>query len=231
MNGYASSGGGEAASLSSSLLARKGQALPAVDADAHEGVNIDMHASYMASGKRVSDPVQKSAPVAADVDVAEPAIVDERPIEADNVRVLRPRNEHELLQAQDEPIRERAAPQTWTIVSARGVAASGASKAGQKTSGPTKPIALLPAPCPPEESAQEGEQTPESAERRPSRVRTTFRMPTPDFVRLRHASRGLNQSCQAIILDALEAYMDAKGIDRIGREEADAEAARLIRNS
>ena len=46
MNAYApnnsSGGGGGFASLTSSLLARKGEALPAVDAVAHEGVDIDM---------------------------------------------------------------------------------------------------------------------------------------------------------------------------------------------
>jgi len=40
----------------------------------------------------------------------------------------------------------------------------------------------------------------------------TLRMPARDLVRLKLASRDLEMSCQAIILDALECYLDANDV-------------------
>jgi hypothetical protein len=40
----------------------------------------------------------------------------------------------------------------------------------------------------------------------------TLKMPARDLVRLRLAARDLEMSCQAIILDALECYLDANDV-------------------
>ena len=48
----------------------------------------------------------------------------------------------------------------------------------------------------------------------------TLRMPARDLVRLRLASRDLEMSCQAIILDALECYLDANDVPSASDDDA-----------
>ncbi len=59
------------------------------------------------------------------------------------------------------------------------------------------------------------------------RAAVTFRMPTHDFLRLKLASAELETSCQNIILAALEAYLDAHGVEPLDDCNCLREASRL----
>lgn len=236
MNGYASNpaSGAEskAASLTSSLLARKGQAMPAVDAEAHEGVEIDLlNAGGRPRPRIVSENdmegLYASNPGNAAFGASEAITVDEDDIEdvdRDNVRPFTPRPSFaEPAHAND------AAPAAWTILPppAGQSAASGRQlKRRRIEAAKARARAKLAAGDLAPASAEDAE-TPRRAGG--LRATVTFRMPATDFVRMRFASRDLNVSCQSIILDAIGAYLDANEIDEIDEEEAKREAARLVR--
>jgi len=55
-----------------------------------------------------------------------------------------------------------------------------------------------------------------------------LRMPAPDLVRLRFASRDMEMPCQAIILEALECYLDANDVPPVRDEAIREEVERLL---
>lgn len=184
MNAYApnnssagDSGDGSAsggfATLTSSLLARKGEALPAVDAVAHEGVDIDMR------------PMQPANSPGGPGSVDEAAINKLYPENRAPARseAAQPKPTVRLIHAA-RPRDAQAAPENWTLPERR-----------------MRPRLR---------SAQHGAQAPTGILARKAIV--TLRMPARDLVRLKLASRDLEMSCQGIILDALECYLDANDV-------------------
>ncbi len=55
-----------------------------------------------------------------------------------------------------------------------------------------------------------------------------LRMPASVLVRLRYAARDLEMSCQAIILEALECYLDANDVAPVTDEAIGHELERLL---
>ncbi len=185
-----------AAPLTSSLLARKGQATPAVDAVAHEGVDIDMNSMG-------APPPRKRA-------VSEEAI---ETIYAENPQSEQDRPTQPKIRAGGRPSRQRSAPQREPIT---------IDSPPQAWSAPTSPRRrqrLLTSSTEKRSAAGQGTL----------RAIVTFRMPAADFVRLRHASRDMRESCQSIILDALSAYLDANDVESVDETTAVEEAMRLAR--
>lgn len=189
-NAPSPNGGGGYASLTSSLLARKGEALPAVDSVAHEGVDIAMR------------PMRPANSPGAPRKISEEAIETLYP---DNGR--RPqqsgRPDVRLVHSSGERRRARSeAPKTWTIP-------------------PQRPAAARPAASP---------ETPGGVLARKAIV--TLRMPARDLVRLKLAARDLEMSCQAIILEALDCYLDANDVPSASDDEAIMrEVERLMANA
>lgn len=184
MNAYApndSSSGGGYAALTSSLLARKGEALPAVDAVAHEGVDIEMRPMRPANSP--------GAPKNISEDAIEKMYPDNPAPEMRSKNTRRPgvRLVHPVEKAAAQDAEATDAPAAWTIA-------------------PKKPAQRrLPPP-----GAAYAANAPTGVLAR--RAIVTLRMPARDLVRLRLASRDLEMSCQAIILDALECYLDANDV-------------------
>ena len=191
-----------AASLSSGLLARKGQAAPAVDPTAHEGVELDYYqaaANKAARAERQNpnfDGIEPEFPQTQVHHIGEAISAEEararlrkfvRPDETDDDEE---RNEPTPPGRMRKPRLRKRRPQ----------------------------LALLPTPS-----------KPANDQKGPKRVSVTFRMTVCDFVRLRRASTQLGEACQTIISDALDAYLDANDISTVSREEALKEAARLKR--
>ena len=192
MNAYApnnassSGGGGGYASLTSSLLARKGEALPAVDAVAHEGVDIDMRPMKPANSPGGpstigEETIEKLYP-------ANPGMREEtqqasrRP---PNMRLVHPSSAPQARAATAEP-------SNWTLSGGRP-----ASRMRPREASADAPSGLL-----------------------ARKAIVTLRMPARDLVRLRLASRDLEMSCQAIILDALECYLDANDVPSASDDDA-----------
>ncbi len=180
-NNGGSGGSGGFASLTSSLLARKGEALPAVDAVAHEGVDIDMR------------PMRPANSPGAPSSVGEEAIGSLSP-----ENKARPRGDTHgrapsVRLVHSSAARPRAAhdaPDAWTLPGGR------AAPRPRPASG-TPPTGVL-----------------------ARKAIVTLRMPARDLVRLKLASRDLEMSCQAIILDALECYLDANDVPSASDDEA-----------
>jgi len=59
----------------------------------------------------------------------------------------------------------------------------------------------------------------------------TFRMPAKDFIRMRLAARDMEMSCQALILEALDCYLDANDVAPVTDEMCEAEVERLMKKS
>jgi hypothetical protein len=184
-------GGGGFAQLTSSLLARKGEALPAVDAVAHEGVDIDMRPMKPANSPGAPSSVGEEA-----IETLSPGN-KARPRSGAGGRAPSVRLVH------SSGARSRAAeeaPQAWTLPGGR----------------------LRPRPRP---GAHHGAHSGTGAGAPPTGVLArkaivTLRMPARDLVRLKLASRDLEMSCQAIILDALECYLDANDVPSASDDEA-----------
>lgn len=181
MNAYApnnASSGGGYASLTSSLLARKGEALPAVDAVAHEGIDIEMRPLRPANSPGAPNGVDEDAikTFYAHNPGARPA--NARPANARTANVRLVHN------AGPRPRGAGAAPDAWTLPGGR--------------TGPRRYTANPQAEPPTGLLAR--------------KAIVTLRMPARDLVRLKLASRDLEMSCQAIILDALECYLDANDV-------------------
>lgn len=172
MNQYApnpaSSGDGPAA-LTASLLARKGEAMPAVDAEAHAGIDIAMRPMRPAIGpaRGISQNTIQS-------------LYGEGlpPGAAGNVRPFRPRPANVNVRRGSAPVRPRR----------------------------------------PKSAPDEGGL----------KATVTFRMPAKDFVRLRFASRDLDMTCQSIILDAIDTYLDANDVAAVSDDACARETARLM---
>lgn len=187
MNAYApnnASSGGGYASLTSSLLARKGEALPAVDAVAHEGIDIEMRPLRPANSP--------GAPRTIDEDAIKTFYAHNpgaRPQSGPGARNANVRLVH------NAGPRQRAggaAPDAWTLPGGR--------------ANPRRYTANPPAEPPTGLLAR--------------KAIVTLRMPARDLVRLKLAARDLEMSCQAIILDALECYLDANDVPSASDDEA-----------
>ncbi|WP_428410077.1 hypothetical protein [Hyphococcus sp.] len=186
MNAYApnNNSGGGFASLTSSLLARKGEALPAVDAVAHEGVDIEMRPMKPANAPGAPRNVSEEA-----IDTLysadrqrEQEVARMTAAAHGNVKVLRPASPQRRRIGHDE------APKTWTIP----------PRAHRRHHpSPEAPTGIL-----------------------ARKAIVTLKMPARDLVRLRLAARDLEMSCQAIILDALECYLDANDVLSAQDDEA-----------
>lgn len=182
MNGYApnptSSSNDGAAPLTAGLLARKGEAMPAVDADAHAGVDITMFPTRPAAGpsRGVSQTALKS-------------LYARGTAGGGNVRAFHPRPAN--------------ANQRRTSAAADVVAMAAARRARRLNKA---------------DALQGGGP----------RATVTFRMPAKDFVRLRFASRDLDMTCQSIILDAIDTYLDANDVAPVSDEVCARETARLM---
>lgn len=209
MTGYApnpTASENAAASLTSGLLARKGQASPAVDAVAHEGVNVDLETNFAARPKpRVVDEDRNETHYRESQAVALPAEPYSPPqteAEAQTGGWSGGGHQHSASITLD------AAPENWTITS------EGA---------PLRPQLRQRSP---RDSAAAQLRLKESG----LRATVKFRMPATDFIRLRAASREMKESCQLIIVDAIAAYLDANEVEAVDEDTARQEAARLSRN-
>lgn len=172
MNHYApnpDSAGNGAASLTAGLLARKGEAMPAVDAEAHAGVDIAMRPMRPAVGpaRGVTQETIKS-------------LYAEGFSSTSNVRPFRPRPANANARRPGAAVRRARRP------------ADESDEGGLKAT-------------------------------------VTFRMPAREFVRLRFASRDLDMSCQSIILDAIDTYLDANDVAQVSEDACARETARLMR--
>lgn len=201
-NASAGGGGGGYASLSGSLLARKGEALPAVDAVAHEGVDIEMRPMHPANSPGAPKNISEDA-----IETLRPDQRRERP--EDDAPRRRTSAQHAVRLVHSAPENNthedlRPAPDAWTIMS------------------PNKP--------PPSQH----KLTPPKPRSRPAAGGSSrnaickLRMPAPDLVRLRFASRDMEMSCQAIILEALECYLDANDIMPVTDDAIMQEVERLM---
>ena len=189
-----------AASLTSGLLARKGHAAPAVDATAHEGVDIDLQPASHAPPRRPRNhaPDDGSNNTVYTINTAESIVAEPAP---------RARSPHS-----DGAYRQRAsitldaAPGNWTVNSEAELRRR------------SKPVAAR-------------TERPKRSEAGVNALRATvkFRMPAPDFVRLRLASRAMKESCQTIIIDAIAAYLDANEVEVVDGVTTRQEVERLVR--
>ncbi|WDI32240.1 hypothetical protein PUV54_03410 [Hyphococcus flavus] len=214
MNAYAqnaSGDGGGYASLSGSLLARKGEALPAVDAVAHEGVDIEMRpmrpANSPGAPKNISE---KSIESLRETGAASDSEGQTTETELRETPYLRQNSAVRLVHSTpDAPTQESAtpSPDAWKIMTMQTRAAARARLTSQAA------------------SAQK------NASDRMSGVRKAIcklRMPAPELVRLKYASRDLDMSCQAIILEALECYLDANDMPPVTDDVIQEEVTRLL---
>ncbi len=182
MNAYAqnSGGGGGYASLTSNLLARKGEALPAVDSIAHEGVDIAMRPMQPANSP--------GAPAGIDEDAIKTFYAHNPGVRQQASRPANVRLVHSA-----GPYAE--APQAWTISPAQRAAQRRRAAAENMPDGPAGGVLAR-------------------------KAIVTLKMPARDLVRLRLAARDLEMSCQAIILDALECYLDANDVPSASDDDA-----------
>lgn len=204
MTGYApnpTSSENAAASLTSGLLARKGQATPAVDAVAHEGVNVDLDTNFASRPKprnAESQAVETNFPESRAI--ARPADAYEEPLDDEGGWNGRER-------PQQTPLTLEAAPENWTIATE----------------------SATPRPQLRKRSLRDSVSAQLRLKESGLRANVKFRMPATDFIRLRAASRAMKESCQVIIVDAIAAYLDANEVDPVDEETARREAARLSR--
>ena len=205
MTGYApnpTSSDNAAASLTPGLLARKGQATPAVDAIAHEGVNVDLDTNFASRPK----------PRSAGAQAVATNFPESRAVVPSSEAYAQPAAEESRWNGSERPnappITLDAAPENWTITS------DGA---------PLRPSLR-------KRSLRDGVSAQLRLKESGLRANVKFRMPATDFIRLRAASRAMKESCQVIIVDAIAAYLDANEVDPVDEETARREAARLSRN-
>ncbi|MEX6632197.1 hypothetical protein [Hyphococcus lacteus] len=194
----ASASGGGYASLTSSLLARKGEALPAVDAVAHEGVDVEMR------------PMQPPMQPANSQDSTSSYSGDSDPLENSDYQQNSVRLVHST---QAAPI-SGDAPDIWAL-----------PRVPRQRSSAGRPVAHKPV------TKAEPKSGPYS-DLLNRKASVTLKMPTRDLVRLRVAARDLDMSCQNIILEALECYLDANGVPSDMNDSAILrETARMIKRA
>ncbi len=196
MNGYApnptnSADDNACAPLTAGLLARKGEALPAVDADAHAGVDLGAQPVRQANGAQSKGVSQET------IESLYPAV----PEKGDAA----PRSNVHTIHRHAEPPAGApvdAPPTSWT-------ATPNPHKSYFERKGrPLRPpVQDQPGP----------------------KATVTFRMPARDFIRLRFAARDLELSCQSVILEALDCYLDANDVEAVSDEVCEAETERLMR--
>ncbi|MHA7871357.1 MAG: hypothetical protein ACX939_03305 [Hyphococcus sp.] len=180
------------ASLTAGLLARKGEAMPAVDADAHEGVDIDMRPMAPARG-----PGENVSQQTITTLYPPNPKTEEFDVERLQARIV---NGHATAAPEKMEKTAEPAPEVWTLTA------------------PRKPgMGRRPQPRP---SAEPGD-------RLQRRATVTFRMPAKDFIRMRLAARDMEMSCQAMLLEALDCYLDANDIPPVTQEMFEQEVERL----
>lgn len=196
MNGYApnpsSSDDNACAPLTAGLLARKGEALPAVDADAHAGVDL-------------AAPMQKPANGAPRKGVSQETIESLYPPVPEQGDARPHSNVHRFHRpaglVNGGPV--GGAPEaSWTTMSIPN------KSSYERKARPQRPLI-------------QDQPGPKAA--------VTFRMSARDFIRMRFAARDLEMSCQAVILDALDCYLDANDIEQITDEVCEVETERLMK--
>ena len=199
MNAYApnnaSSDNGGYASLTSSLLARKGEALPAVDAVAHEGVDIEMRPLRPANspgapkniGEETIESLYPANPSSKDREARREAGRPPR------VRLVHPSSMPQERARPQKDEREED-PGYWTLSGRR---RPSAQPLRARTPQSAPPAGIL-----------------------ARKAVVTLRMPARDLVRLKFASRDLEMSCQAIILEALECYLEANDAPSASDDDA-----------
>ena len=199
MSGYApnptSNAEKGAASLTAGLLARKGEALPAVDADAHAGVDISMHTSLHHARPSQGDVGQETI---------QSLYPNEGPVPQEAQPAPSPQSHtaHNHVPAAPEPAHAAGnhAPDNWTII---------------------------PPKSRPRQTRRKIRRAIDADGGRKATI--TFRMSAKDFVRLRFASREMEMTCQSILLDALDTYLDANDIAEIPDEVCEKEVERLMK--
>jgi len=183
------------ASLTAGLLARKGEAMPAVDADAHAGVDIDMHQAVTANVANKGFTRQTTENLYPPKSSGSHGRPDQLNDPQQNTSAPNTIREHHT------PSSEMS--DTWSV-------SSSIRRLSMRREKPRLPDA-------------------ENAHQRKATVR--FRMSVEDFVRMRFASRDMEMSCQSIILEALDCYLDANDIMPVTKEECKAELDRLAQAS
>ena len=178
----ASASGGGYASLTSSLLARKGEALPAVDAVAHEGVDVEMHPMQPANSQGSTSHYSGDS------------------IPSENATYQQ--NSVRLVHSTQVAPSSTEAPDIWSL-----------PRVSRQRSGAGRPITHKPV------TKAEPKNGPYS-DLLNRKASVTLKMPTRDLVRLRVAARDLEMSCQNIILEALECYLDANGVPSDANDSA-----------
>ena len=230
--------------------------MPAVDAMVHEGVDIDMAPSMpgmeprkgAGQGAAVSEPARQSYQAANEPETvryappqdeyeAEPVTQANTSPDADDYDDYRP-----TAYAPNDDVIEDAAPepvQAEPVEEARAAFAGGSAAAPKRrawsVSGPSigGPAAEGQAESAPIESVKarlrrRARRTAEAG-KAGRKATITFRMPARDLIRLRFSSRELGVSCQTIILEAIECYLEANDISPLSDEDFAAETSRLIR--
>lgn len=180
------SGGGFAA-LTAGLLARKGEAEPAMEAFAHARV-APGSARQMAPGSRHV----LERPAAGEGHAAHVEPIDD----TNDVR-----EEWQRVTPAPAPRAPKAAPQP-----------DDAPRMAPRNAAAAAAPATMQAPAPKEFAENCPRQKIAASVKRAA---VTFRMSVPDFLRLKLASAELEKSSQDIILDALAAYLDQKGVERL----------------
>lgn len=170
------------AALTAGLLARKGEAEPAMERFSHARIDAGS-AREMAPGER---------------------------------HVLERKGASESPAAHIDPIGDPEASEEWRRVrpvrEGNGAGAAFAARPPQPDKGAAKEFAEN---CPRERIAKSAK-----------RAAVTFRMSVHDFLRLKLASAELESSSQDIIIEALESWLDQKGVERLDNCRCLAEAAR-----
>lgn len=209
-----------AASLTASLLARKGEALPAVDAQAHAGVDIDMAPVAPGQGKGGHGPggystgghntgatsprsrLQAAAaePVETVIYPANPSSSAHRSLHTLKAETIEPAPSMSATAEAGTRVKGKA-PENWTAMSSR-------SKLRR--------------------FQKRGEQR-NPAQDTGRKATVTFKMPAKEFIRMRFAARELEMSCQSILLDALSSYLDANDVAPVPDDICEKETARLRR--
>ena len=246
------------APLTASLLARKGEAAPAVDATAHAGVDIDLIPSAAeAGGAKRAKAVRRRAQQrraqeekagasrfsAANQDYAPPpsdphAEDDDFPAAYAPNYAPNPGGET-IVDAEPTPA-DPHDPAADNVERFPGAMRARAQEGGAWTiSGPSieDPFRVFPEGAPMDGAALE--EVKARLRRRAKRAAAsagadrkatiTFRMPARDLVRLRFASRELGVMCQSIILEALECYLEANDVAPVSDADLAAETDRLMR--
>lgn len=176
------------APLTAGLLARKGQAMPAVDAHAHAGVDIDMRPL------RPATEAARDLPEKTIGTLKKPAVRSAAP----------PR-------ARSEAPERRPAPDAWTIAAPQSTRAS--------ISQPAPRVTLK------SRTAARRNISDEAG----LKATITFKMPARDFIRMRMSAKDLELTCQALLLEALDCYLEANDIAPLSDEDYEREVARLTK--